>query len=59
MQVMYDIHLLLYVQCQTPDDGQRNSSKHVEFSSENKFQKLVHQVGFITRMYHDARSSEC
>jgi len=24
----------------------------------NKFEKLVHLVGFITRMYHDARSPE-
>jgi hypothetical protein len=33
----------------TPDDGQRNSPKHVEFHSKNKFQKLVHIVGFIIR----------
>jgi hypothetical protein len=33
--------------------------KHVEFYSKNKFEKLVHLVGFITRIYHDARSSEC
>jgi len=26
-----DIHLLLRVQCYTPDDGQRNCTKHVEF----------------------------
>jgi len=30
----------------TPDDGQRNSPKHVEFYSKNKFEKLVHLVGF-------------
>jgi len=29
---LYDI-LLLFVQWKTPDDGQRNSPKHVEFSS--------------------------
>jgi len=40
------------------DDGQRNCPKHVEFYSKNKFEKLVHLVGFITRIYHDARSSE-
>ena len=34
----------------TPDDGQRNCPKHVEFYSKNKFQKLVHLVGFIIRM---------
>jgi len=38
---------------------QRNCPKHVEFYSKNKFQKLVHLVGFIIRIYHDARSSEC
>jgi len=42
----------------TPDDGQRNCPKHVEFYSENKFVKLVNLVGFIIRIYHDARSSE-
>ena len=33
----------------TPDDGQRNCLKHVEFHSKNKFEKLVHLVGFIIR----------
>jgi len=32
----------------TPDDGQRNCPKYVEFYSKNKFEKLVHLVGFIT-----------
>ena len=32
--------------------------KYVEFHSKNKFEKLVHQVGFILRIYHDARSPE-
>jgi len=31
------------------DDGQRNCPKHVEFHSKNKFEKLVHLVGFIIR----------
>ena len=30
----------------TPDDGQRNCPKHVEFYSKNKFEKLVHLVWF-------------
>jgi len=30
----------------------------VEFYSKNKFEKLVYRVGFIERMYHDARSPE-
>ena len=42
----------------TPDDGQRNCLKHVAFYSKNKFEKLVHLVGFIIRFYHDARSPE-
>jgi len=42
----------------TPDDGQGNSLKHVEFYSKNKFEKLVHLVGFTIRIYHDAWSPE-
>ena len=38
---------LLCVQWKTPDDGQRNCPKHVEFHSKNKFEKLVHLVDFI------------
>ena len=33
----------------------RNSQ---EFYSKNKFDKLVHLVGFIIGIYHDARSPE-
>jgi hypothetical protein len=40
---------LLCVQWRTPDDGQRNCPKHVEFLSKNKFEKLVHLLGFIIR----------
>ena len=29
--------------------GQMNCPKHVEFHSKNKFEKLVHVVGFIIR----------
>jgi len=36
----------------------RGSPKHVEFYSKNKFEKLVHLVGFIIRIYHDTRSPE-
>jgi len=32
-----------------PDGGQRNSLKHVEFHSKNKFEKLLHLFGFIIR----------
>ena len=40
---------LLCLQWKTPDDGQRNSPKHVELYSKNTFEKLVHLVGFIIR----------
>ena len=30
--------------------GQKNCSKHVEFYSKNKFEKLVRLVGFIIRI---------
>jgi len=46
------------VQWKTPDDVQRNCPKHVEFYSKNKSEKLVHLVGFVIRIYHDARSPE-
>jgi len=38
-------------QWKTPDDGQRNCPKHVEFYSKNKSEKLMHLVGFIIRIY--------
>ena len=43
----------------TPDDGQIDCPKHVEIHSKNKFEKLVHLVCFVIRIYHDTRSSEC
>ena len=44
---LYDMGLLLFVQCYTLDDGQRNCPKPLEFCSRNKFEKLVHPVGFV------------
>jgi len=35
----------------TPDDGQTNCPKHLEFHEKNKFVKLAHLVGFITKKY--------
>ena len=29
----------------------RDCPKHVEFHSKNKFEKLVHLVGFVIRIY--------
>jgi len=49
---------LLCVQWKTAGDGHRNWSKHVDFYSKNKFEKFVQLVGFIIRIYHDARSPE-
>ena len=42
----------------SPDDGQRDCKRHVDFYSKNKFEKLVYLVDFIIRIYHDARSPE-
>ena len=39
-------------------DGLGNYLKHVEVYSKNKFEKLVHLVGFVVRIYHDLRSPE-
>jgi hypothetical protein len=58
-QQVYVIQVMLCVQCQTSDDGQRNCPKHVEFCFKNKLKKLVHLIGFIIRINHYARSSEC
>jgi len=55
---IYVIQVCCVYSKKIPDDGQRNCQKHVEFYSKNKFEKLVHLVGFIIRIYHDARSSE-
>ena len=38
------------VQWKIPDDGQRNCPKHVDFYSENKFEKLVHLVGLYKNL---------
>ena len=49
IQVM---QVMLCVQCQTPDDGQRYFSEHVQPYSKNKFDGLVVVVGFIIRIHH-------
>ena len=49
IQVCWNIPLLC-VQWKTPDDGQRNCPKHIGFHSKNKFETLVHIVGFIIRI---------
>ena len=48
---LYDIYIVLCIQCWTPDDGQNTCPKHVEFcSKKEKIEKLVHFVGFIIRI---------
>ena len=44
------VYVIAVCAVKNPSDGQRNSPKHVEFNSKNKFQKLVHLVGFIIRI---------
>jgi len=36
----------------------RGTVRNIEIYSKNKFEKSVHLVGFIIRLYHDARSTE-
>ena len=54
---LYDIYHCRVYSLKFPDDGQRNCPKHVEFYPKNKFEKLVHLIGFIVRIYHEVRSS--
>jgi hypothetical protein len=58
MKLRPDPARLLCIQWKTPGDGQRNCPKHAEFYSINIFEKLVHLVGFIIRIYHDVQSPE-
>ena len=44
-----NLYVLLRGRWKTPDDGHRNCPKHGDFYSKNKFEKLVHLVGFIVR----------
>ena len=39
------------VQWKTPDDGQRNCLKHVEFLDKNKFGKLVHLLVLLKKKF--------
>ena len=55
---LYDTYYCCVYSEKLSDDRQRNCPKHVESYSKNKFEKLVHLVGFIIRIFHDARSHE-
>jgi hypothetical protein len=60
-------YTVLCVQWKTPADGQWNCPKHVEFHSKNKFEKLMHLVGFVTwirtakfaRLICDMQETDC
>ena len=47
--MVYVVQVWCLYSIKTPDDGQGNCMKHAEFYSKNKFEKLVHLVGFIIR----------
>ena len=49
---------LLCVQWKIPDDGQKYSLKHAEFHSKNKIEILVHLIGIIIKILHDAHLCE-
>jgi len=51
---LYDVYHCCVYSEKTPDDGQRNCPKHVEFYCKNKFEKLLHVVGFIIGVYFTA-----
>jgi len=47
---VWNITLLCVQWKKTPDDGQRNCPKRVEFCTKNKFEKLVHLFGFYKNL---------
>jgi len=50
------------LQWRTPDDGQRNCPKHVEFLDKNKFGKIIASVGFIKKKFvtmHGNKNIKC
>jgi hypothetical protein len=51
-QLHHNYHCCVYREKLMMDRGT------VEFQSRNKFEKLVHLVGFIIQIYHDAQSLE-
>ena len=52
IQVLLTYAIAVCTLKKTADDGQKNCPKHVEFYSKNKFEKLVHIVGFIKNLSH-------
>jgi len=49
---------MLCVYSENPLMMDRGTVRNMQFYSKNRFEKLVHLVGFIIRIYHDARSPE-
>jgi len=49
-QEFFTVHTAMVYACEQDQD--------VPFYSKNTFEKRVHLVGFIKRIYHDARSPE-
>jgi len=47
------------VKKKTPVEEQKNCPKYVKFYSKNKFEKLVHLVGFIIRPFSSLNSPIC
>jgi hypothetical protein len=50
-QQWYMSYKLAVCTVETPDNGERNCPKRVEFHPKNKYEKLVHLVGFIISMW--------
>jgi hypothetical protein len=53
---LYDTHHCWVYREWTPDDGQKNCLKHVEFHAQIKFVKLVLIIGFIIKRDHKRKS---
>ena len=56
--MLYDIYHYCVYSEKPAHVGQRKCLKHVEFYFKDKFDNLVYLVGYIIRIYHDARSPE-
>ena len=55
--VFPSINRSLKLQFWAPDDGRKDRPKRVEcYSKINKFEKLMHLVGFTIEIYYDART---
>ena len=46
------------LQARGGDEQDQDVPKHVDFYFKNRFEKLIHLIGFIKGIYHDIRSPE-